>query len=637
MKIDSRIASKNQKVYSIIFLLISTVTVISLKWLISYLFFPSEPLLSKVIFDLEDHLYFPLILNLSNFNFSPDYLVNYSPDKIIPFPIYSLIIHATIYSIFNEYSFIIVEYFAFFLFLYILFKIFNELNINIYFSIVFALSVFLLPEFFIYFKYSGINLINFDIIQSLYSFRIPRPIISNIYFFWGLLLAIYYYKYRNKNYLYILIGINLALNFGSVYYNFVVLSVLFFILFFNKILKNNKDYFLFLIKKIFIIFISFSLFSLPFIIILFFSEKDYAITMGTLYLSFEQKKILLNYFLSHFLSFKFLLFVFVNIIFLFILLKKQNFFCKTTTTVLYLFFVSTCISPILFILFSPAASELFHFIDQIVFIGILLSFIFIILVVVTIFFMKNIRAYKYYNLISKNSFIFLLVILLLPIIFNFNYFINYKKKINIDFRKDINILYNYLNQNNNNQKLNNILTFNSKIQVWWLYLGKKKLSTISAPLTPLKIQDLELSFIDSLKFLKVSDRNFNHLIANKKVSWRYDNKYIKYISGYKYEANSLTTYNNSQNFKNEVLKYIKKSSPIKNHQIIVPDEEIIRLNTLFNNTHNLYFENPDIIILEKNSLITKYSSINLNNYCKLKKLKQLNVYLNLEKTNCDLL
>ena len=205
MKIDSRIASKNQKVYSIIFLLISTVTVISLKWLISYLFFPSEPLLSKVIFDLEDHLYFPLILNLSNFNFSPDYLVNYSPDKIIPFPIYSLIIHATIYSIFNEYSFIIVEYFSLFLFLYILFKIFNELNINIYFSIVFALGVFLLPEFFIYFKYSGINLINFDIIQSLYSFRIPRPIISNIYFFWGLLLAIYYYKYKNKNYLYILI------------------------------------------------------------------------------------------------------------------------------------------------------------------------------------------------------------------------------------------------------------------------------------------------------------------------------------------------------------------------------------------------------------------------------------------------
>ena len=114
MKIDSRIASKNQKVYSIIFLLISTVTVISLKWLISYLFFPSEPLLSKVIFDLEDHSYFPLILNLSNFNFSPDYLTDYSPNKIIPIPIYSLVFHSLSYLIFNEFSFEIDKRVAFY-------------------------------------------------------------------------------------------------------------------------------------------------------------------------------------------------------------------------------------------------------------------------------------------------------------------------------------------------------------------------------------------------------------------------------------------------------------------------------------------------------------------------------------------
>ena len=43
------------------------------------------------------------------------------------------------------------------------------------------------------------------------------------------------------------------------------------------------------------------------------------------------------------------------------------------------------------------------------------------------------------------------------------------------------------------------------------------------------------------------------------------------------------------------------------------------------------------LYLEKDSLITKYSSINLNNYCKLKKLKHLNIYLNLEKANCHLL
>ena len=174
---------KNKKYYSIILLLLSTITLISLRWLISYFFFPSEPLINKVIFDLEDHFYFAYILNLSSLDFSPDYLANYSQKKIIPLPIYSLVFHSIAYLIFSEFGFIIIEYFSFFLFLYIFSKIFKELNINIYFSILFAFSVFLLPEFLIYFKQLKINLINFDIIKSLYSFRIPRPLISSIYFF----------------------------------------------------------------------------------------------------------------------------------------------------------------------------------------------------------------------------------------------------------------------------------------------------------------------------------------------------------------------------------------------------------------------------------------------------------------------
>ena len=624
----------SKKINPTILLLLTAIIIISLKWLTSYSFYPSEPLVNKIIFDLEDHLYFPHILNLSNLNLTPDYLTNYVPNKIIPIPIYSLVFHSLSYIIFSEYGFIVIEYFALFLFLSILFKIFEELNFNTHFSIVFALVIFLLPEFFIYFKHLNINLINFDIIRTLYSFRIPRPLVSNIYFFWGLLLAIYYNKYENKNYFYILIGINLALNFGSVYYNFVVLSVLFFILFLNKMFKNNKDYFLFLIKKIFIIFTFFLLFSLPFIIILFFSEADFAVRMGSYYTTITQKKYLLSYIMIHFLSLKFLLFFFINTILLFILLKKQIFFCKKSITVLYLFFVSTCISIVIFILFSPLVSELYHFVNLIVVTGILLFFIFIILISANII-IKNVRNYKNYKFLSKNNSYFLFTILLLSIAFNLNYFVNYKKNINLDFRKDINILYNYLNQNNNNKKLKNILTFNTRAQVWWLLLGNNKFSTIDSSLSSLNFHDLELSFINNLKFLNVSKKNFQKIIDNKKARWRYDNKYIKYISWYKYQANSLVTYNNSQNFEDEVLKYIKNSSPLKSQQIIVPHEEIKRLTKLFDNTNNLYFKNPDIIVLEKNSLIKKYSNINLNEYCLLKTPQYLYIYVNLEKTNCD--
>ena len=72
-------------------------------------------------------------------------------------------------------------------------------------------------------------------------------------------------------------------------------------------------------------------------------------------------------------------------------------------------------------------------------------------------------------------------------------------------------------------------------------------------------------------------------------------------------------------------------------QIALPDEEMKRLINLFNNTNNLFFELPDIVILEKNSSISEYSSVNLDKYCVLKTAKYLDIYLNLEKTNCDLL
>ena len=88
----------------------------------------------------------------------------------------------------------------------------------------------------------------------------------------------------------------------------------------------------------------------------------------------------------------------------------------------------------------------------------------------------------------------------------------------------MNILYNYLNKNNYNQKLNIILTFNTRIQAWWLLLGNRKLSTISSTLTSLKLNDLELSFIDNLKFLNVSEENFQRIIDNRKAGWRYFNK-----------------------------------------------------------------------------------------------------------------
>ena len=118
--------SKKKNLSSLSLISFIAFALISLKWSISYFVYPNESLLNKIIFDLQDHLYFPFIINLLNFDLNPDYLGSFVDSKIIPVPIYSVIFHSAIYSIFSEYSFIILEYFSVFLFLYIFFKIFKQ-------------------------------------------------------------------------------------------------------------------------------------------------------------------------------------------------------------------------------------------------------------------------------------------------------------------------------------------------------------------------------------------------------------------------------------------------------------------------------------------------------------------------------
>ncbi len=100
---DSKFDDKKYEKNTIIFLLIASIILVTTKWLVSYSFFNSEPLLNKVILDLEDHFYFALSLFLSNLDFNPNYLINYYTDSYISIPIYSLIFHSILS--FSKYNF----------------------------------------------------------------------------------------------------------------------------------------------------------------------------------------------------------------------------------------------------------------------------------------------------------------------------------------------------------------------------------------------------------------------------------------------------------------------------------------------------------------------------------------------------
>ena len=241
---------------------------------------------------------------------------------------------------------------------------------------------------------------------------------------------------------------------------------------------------------------------------------------------------------------------------------------------------------------------------------------------------KNIFVKK--EIFLKNLNIFTSSILIIVFLF-FHYQILYDKN-NKDLRTDYINLQNLIDDNYDD--LNNLLSFSIKPQLIWLFKNKNNFLSIDSSLTSLTYNQLEYSFIKNLKFLNITSEDFEKIISNKKRSWRYDNQYVKYFSWYRYQANSLITFNASNDFTSEELTHINNSRPTLTQQIMIPRNEIKRLvNSYKNYSLDSNFIKPDLIVLDANSEISQYSNINFNNYCKIEMFKFLNVYVLITNKN----
>ena len=147
-------------------------------------------LLTYIIFDLEDHQYFPLIFNLSNFDFNPTYDFSIKGANHIPFPIYSILYHSFFFKILDIYSFVILDFFLIIIFLYLFTSFLEKAGLNKYTSILIALLILILPNIISFFNLSGIKYVNS--VTELYRLRIPRPSVSHLYFF-------FIYLFINQN------------------------------------------------------------------------------------------------------------------------------------------------------------------------------------------------------------------------------------------------------------------------------------------------------------------------------------------------------------------------------------------------------------------------------------------------------
>ena len=608
------------KNYNLIFF---ALFIVSIKWISSYFFFDEE-LSTKIIFESisDGEQFYPQIKYLSQMALSQSFDPDVTDLKNIPIPVSGIIFHAILFKFLGFYAFIILEFFAILIFLLLFYNIF------IYFfskniSVLFTILIYFIPLILVETTLNNFQYINV-FSNNFYNLRIPRPMLSNLYFFSFILLIIKMnfnnlYSYKN----FIFLGLILGLTVSSVYYYFIT-ELVFLLLFFFFKFKLSFLIQLFKNYKYYLTSISIFLFTaLPFFLIIYFHEPEFTYRQGIIDLNNEKKLIILSYLLKKYLDLKFLAIVFTASFFTFVV-NFLNFEGKKLNNTFYLLFISSLVSPILFLIFTTKTHVFYHFVNFIIVTGILYFIIFFFMLVDHI-----IR--KKLNKIIINICIFLLLL---------NYsFIEVKKYQNLNkdgnyktFREEFSIINSKIISNFDLTK-SSLLSFESKLIIWAILNDIKYLDFANGFFTPKKDHMIEEDIFSAFKKLDLKKENFNSFIENRKSKWRYINHDIKKYVAYKYQANSLVTYQNTKDFEDDELTHISKSSPMLSQQSVIPRYELDRLKQEFDNYETDDYTS-DIIVLNKKNQFTLFSNLTESEYCKVFDGDIFMMFFNKEKYSC---
>ena len=593
------------------------ISLVSLKWVLSYLYF-DEDIILRVINDTYDTAYYPIIKSFSDLDFAPSYLNTLNNLNMISFPIISLFINSLFYKILGIYSFILLEFICATFFIFIFYNIFIKLNFSTFFSVICSLFLFIIPTILIDLAFINIKALDLLIvnIQKFYSMRFTRPIISNLFLF-GFIYFIIDFFIKKENYtknfyiLSVLMGITINALFYLFFIEFFLLIIVFFIKFksdFIKIILKN-------FKHIFISLIIFLLSIVVFQLQLFNSEPDYIERMGVFYLDASQKIILWEYLKNFFFGKKFLFLFLINTVLYFMIKNKL-------IRIFYFLFLSSILSPIFFFYIFNKGVDYYHFFDWIVITG----FLFLIISVLYFIDLKFIRPLKKTNLKILMKF-FLVIIIIYFNTTNSVKFINKTELVNYK-RNDINEVTNFINKSPifKNKNLE-ILNFDIPLATWLILSDYKNFSLVPLTFwTPKTNETLENELISSIKFLNLDKNDFYEIIKNERGSWRFKNEFVYVFFGRKYLANSLVNFNNNlSDFSNVEKKYILSNNLIITHQVIIPKLEFKRLKKKFDDIKIKI--NPDIVILDKDGY-QKITELNNNNYCIIFNNEAFKIYLN---------
>lgn len=595
----------NSKKNNIFFVILLTSVIFFLpKWIISFSFF-NEDITLRIINEISDAAYFPIINSFSDFNFSNSYSTNIEDLKLISYPIIGLFINSLFFKLLGSYSFIFLELTCIFLFLLIFYNIFFILNFSKLSSFTFSIFLFILPTILkelTFVNIEPIKLLSLNF-ETFYSTRFPRPAISNLFFFSFIFFIIQFYIEEKKylKYLFfiiLLMGFTLNIFFYLFFIELFLLTLIFILKFksnFFKIIINNYRYFLYY-TLILILFLG--IFQMQ----VFFSEPDYVKRLGVFKVDLEQKKNLFRYLINFFFGFKFLFLLLINVI-SFILLKNN------TLRIFFYLFIASIISPIFFFLVLNKGVDYYHFFNWIVVAG------FIYPVICVLFILDSI-CLKHLN-INQNKILFSCSVFLMLFYFSISNISDLKANSINDHTKrtELREVIEYISQNNfDNTKNLEILSFNYEISIWLLLNDFKNFSIIPVSFwTPKTDVMLENELISSTKFLGLDKNNFYQLIKNQQGAWRFKNNFVYDYFGRKYMANSLVVFNNDQSdFNQSELDFIKSNNLLISHQIIIPKSEIKRLLYKFDNSNEDI--NPDLVILDTNDKL-KTNKFENKEYC----------------------
>jgi hypothetical protein len=598
------IIKKNNKKH-FLYIVFLTLFFVSGKWIFSSYFYSDEELLNKIIFEVKDKDYLTWVLNLSNLDFKPSYDSSYTPSGYLPIPYATLIYHSFFYKFLGLYSFILLEFFSTFIFLTIIYLIFQEFNLPKSFSLLIASFFFTFPILIEYISY----IYQLEFItgsEPFFNLVFPRRMIGHIYFFIFifLLVKLTIENYFENKYI-IILGFLFSMMFIGFYFHFCLSALA---LFLNLFLKdfNNSNYNI--TKKIILFskisFVAF-IFSIPFVLILNNTEPDFVQRMGLIELNYPNKIIILNHFLNGFFSIKFsIIFFTILTLFLYLRINSNNNSLKDKIDIIFIIFLSSIFSPLIFILLSPAGSEMQNFSSLIVSISLLALIIFSIIFLYSLF-------PKVFN---KDLLINIPLIIVIIFLYNFQNYLKINTK--SDYRNDFNKITKLINNQNLNSNNNyELLTFNKDFYIWWILSGNKNLTIQNGASVSSSSNQLEDNLIRVFKLLELNESDLLSFLENKKQGWRYNNKMVGFLSSYKYQANSLTTFNNSLDFSSNIIKDLSNSSPLMTQQLLIPNSEFKRLSFKFNNfTKKL--KKPNIIIIEKQNDFADIIKSIPQNYCK---------------------